>query len=214
VEDDGSGMPPELVARAFDPFFTTKEPGKGTGLGLYIVYSILKSHHGWVRLESEVGKGSRFRLYLPVLQEPTVENRVSDHITVDASTLCGQGESVLVVDDEAPLRAFLQEALTAYGYQVTLAENGLQALDHFHGAIDGQSPFDLVLLDLAMPVMRGEECLQQLLSLAPQQKVLLMSGMLDEIPPAVLCQLARGLLRKPFRIQGFLTELRTILEQN
>jgi PAS domain S-box-containing protein len=214
VEDDGSGMPPELVARAFDPFFTTKEPGKGTGLGLYIVYSILKSHHGWVKLESEVGKGSRFRLYLPVLQEPTVENRVSDHITVDASTLCGQGESVLVVDDEAPLRAFLQEALTAYGYQVTLAENGLQALDHFHGAIDGQSPFDLVLLDLAMPVMRGEECLQQLLSLAPQQKVLLMSGMLDEIPPAVLCQLARGLLRKPFRIQGFLTELRTILEQN
>ena len=214
VEDDGSGMPPELVARVFDPFFTTKEPGKGTGLGLYIVYSILKSHHGWVKLESEVGKGSRFRLYLPVLQESAAADRVSAYSTVDPTELRGQGESVLVVDDEAPLRALLQEALTAHGYQVTLAENGLQALDHFQGAIDGRSPFDLVLLDLAMPVMRGEDCLQQLLGLAPQQKVLLMSGLPDEVPQAALCQRARGLLRKPFRLQAFLRDLRTILGQN
>jgi CheY-like chemotaxis protein len=214
VEDDGSGMSPELVARAFDPFFTTKEPGKGTGLGLYIVYSILKSHHGWVKLESEVGKGSRFRLYLPVLPEPTTDVQAPAHTMVTPAELRGQGEAVLVVDDEAPLRRLLQEALTVHGYQVTLAENGLQALEHFQRPINGQSPFDLVLLDLSMPVMRGEDCLRQILSLAPQQKVLLMSGQLDDTPPPALSQRTRGLLRKPFRLQAFLRELRTILGPN
>jgi two-component system cell cycle sensor histidine kinase/response regulator CckA len=211
VEDNGTGMAAEVMERVFDPFFTTKEPGKGTGLGLYIVYSILKSHRGWVKPESAVGQGTRFRLFLPVLEDPAVKVP-APYPPEEREKLCGQGESVLVVEDEAPLRGLLQETLTAHGYGVTLAEDGVQAIQQCQRAIDGRAPFDVVVLDLAMPVMRGEDCLHHLLDLDPCLRVLLISGLPDEIPQATLHR--HALLRKPFQLQAFLGELRTVLVQD
>ncbi len=212
VEDNGVGIGPQDQKRIFDPFFTTKEPGKGTGLGLYIVYAVMRSHRGWVMCESEVGKGTRFRLFLPVLEDPVVEYQPPS-VSEDHSELSTQGESVLVVEDEAPLRGLLEEVLTAQGYRVILAEDGLRAIEHCRSAVDTGRPFDAAVLDLAMPVMRGEDCLQQLLNLDPDLKVLLISGLLEEGPQAPVLLQARGLLRKPIQLQIFLGELKVMLAQ-
>ena len=173
--DNGCGIAPENLRRVFEPFFTTKEIGKGTGLGLATVYGIIKQHQGWIEVESEVGKGSTFKVYLPISkeavkprEEPTVERPVR-----------GGTETILVVEDEAPVRELVCSLLARQGYNILQAESGPQALDLWKTSKD---KIDLLLTDLVMPDrMNGRELAERLWVDRPRLKVIFTSGYSAEV---------------------------------
>jgi CheY-like chemotaxis protein len=169
VSDTGLGMSAETKAHIFEPFFTTKEVGKGTGLGLATVYGVVKQSGGFVWVESAVGEGATFEIYLPKVLE-----RAARHVAQDKPAEIARGhETILVVEDENDLRDLACEFLTMTGYSVLRARNGLEAIDllrHHPGKID------LVLSDVVMPKMGGSELAARLPSLCPGTRILLMSG--------------------------------------
>ena len=170
VEDNGTGMPPEVMERIFEPFFTTKDLGKGTGLGLSSVMAIVKSHHGLVRVESEMGKGTKFHVYLPAL--------ISAHAEVDlpvqAELPRGHGELVLVVDDEAAVQQITKQTLETFGYRVLLAADGAEAVSLYSVHRD---EVVLVLTDMMMPLMDGPATIQVLMRMNPEICIVAASGM-------------------------------------
>jgi len=211
VSDTGCGMSRETLAHLFDPFYTTKEVGKGTGLGLASVYGIVKSHDGYVLCYSEVGQGTTFKIYLPVMEDTAdtgpEETRVDEH---DASEVQGRGETILVVDDEPELLELTQDALESFGYKVVCAASGEQALDIF--GRDGQG-IGLVLLDLNMPGMGGRKCMQELLSRKPEAKVLIASGYTPNgLAGSSLSAGAAGFLGKPYQLGELAAKVRSILD--
>jgi len=169
VEDNGSGIPPDIQERIFDPFFTTKRVGEGTGLGLATTLAIVKSHGGFVRMYSEVDKGTRFRIYLPA--DPHAEGTQSS--PAPSSVPRGNGELILVVDDEAAIRQVTRQTLEAYGYRVMLASNGAEAVALYAQNIQGIA---LVLTDMMMPVMDGPATIQALRQINPQVRLIGASG--------------------------------------
>jgi len=170
VEDNGTGMPPEVMERIFEPFFTTKELGKGTGLGLSSVMAIVKSHHGFLRVESELGKGTRFHIYLPA--------HISEQAEIEASAPHelprGSGELILVVDDEAAVQQITKQTLETFGYRVLLAADGAEAVSLYS---KHRSDVALVLTDMMMPVMDGPATIQVLMRMNPQICIVAASGM-------------------------------------
>jgi two-component system cell cycle sensor histidine kinase/response regulator CckA len=165
IADTGQGMPPEVVERAFEPFFTTKPRGQGTGLGLATVYGIVQQSHGEVALESRVGFGTSVAVWLPLADEMPARR----YEQVEETR--GGEERILLVEDEAPLRAATARLLRDGGYQVTTAGDGLEAIECL--VADG---FDLVVTDVAMPRMRGDELAERLRVSHPELPVLFMSG--------------------------------------
>jgi CheY-like chemotaxis protein len=211
VQDTGDGMPARILEHVFEPFFTTKDPGKGTGLGLSIVYSIVKNHGGYILAESVEGQGSCFQIFLPVLKDEASESQLK--APVDSGLLMGRGESILIVDDESQVRQVIGDLLTSSGYRVTHAVNGLEALTLYQEAMIQGDRFCLVIMDLAMPVMAGEECLEQILALDPQASILVFTGYGGELLHAEnIKQMAKGLLLKPFELSTLLTEVKNILK--
>lgn len=170
VADTGTGIPPEVRDRVFDPFFSTKEPGKGTGLGLYTVMTVVRGHGGFLNVYSEVGRGTRFKVYLPATISPELEAKAAER----TGMLRGHGELVLLVDDEAAIRIVGEQILTALGYRVLTAEDGAEAV-----ALGIQQITDLKLLitDMMMPIMDGAATIRALRRLAPGLKVIAMSGL-------------------------------------
>jgi two-component system cell cycle sensor histidine kinase/response regulator CckA len=169
VADTGLGILPEMQSHIFDPFFTTKEPGKGTGLGLAQVYGTVKQHDGHIDFTSEPGRGTTFTLFLPALLTlpPSVAAVESEPLPL------GQGQTLLVVEDETTTRKALVESLEMLNYRVWEARNGRQALEVFEqhaGAID------LVLSDVVMPEMGGKALLYALQERAPGVRVVLLTG--------------------------------------
>jgi CheY-like chemotaxis protein len=168
VSDTGQGMDQATLKRIFEPFFTTKKQGEGTGLGLAVVHGIVSDHDGAITVESQVGRGSKFEVFLPEhLGEPSV-------VSVSPTALPrGHGERILVVDDEEALCVSLTHLLSRLGYQVTAKGQPEAAL-----ALFAQSPedFALVLTDLTMPGMTGLQLAEQMLLLRPSARVVLMSG--------------------------------------
>jgi CheY-like chemotaxis protein len=211
VADTGEGMTPEVRERIFEPFFTTKEPGVGTGLGLAVAYSLITSHGGGILVHSRPGQGTRFRIYLPV----------SQHSPMPAATPRphqapprGKGQSVLVVDDEAAVREICRQALSMHGYNVSEAAEGRMALELYRWAMQQGRPYDLVILDLAMPVMDGRQCLQELLKLDPNLRVIIATGHgYDDRKMDDLIRRAAGVLSKPFDLQSLLTEVARVLRR-
>lgn len=169
VTDTGVGIPSDVLTHIFEPFFTTKPPGQGSGLGLAQVYGIVTQHEGCIDVDSRVGEGTVFTIYLPALPVPVV----GPTETETPSLIRGRGEVVLVVEDNAATRAALQDALEDLGYQVLEAANGQEALAIFQQRGD---EIDLVLADLVMPVMGGQALFHALMRLDPAVKVLAMTG--------------------------------------
>jgi PAS domain S-box-containing protein len=206
VADTGIGMPPELKDKIFDPFFTTKQPGHGTGLGLTIVLGIVENYGGFVQLESQPGKGSSFHVYLPAVPENNEHRDAAAQSTVLAK---GNGEVVLVVDDESAILSFATALLKHNGYQTLIAADGQEGLKLFeqqHGAID------LVLCDLIMPQMDGLQMVRELRRIQPNIRTILISGMREE--NRISEAQAAGIdmvLHKPFTAEQLLTSVKQTL---
>ena len=169
VSDTGTGIKPELLEKIFEPFFTTKEPGKGTGLGLSTVYSIAKSHNGFVRTWSEVGKGTTFTLYVPA-QTSSQHPETTPQPSLETP---GSGETILVVDDEPAVRDISKVTLESHGYQVLLASDGTEAIALYTRNRDNIA---VVVLDMMMPFMDGVRTIRALRKIKPSVKIIVASG--------------------------------------
>jgi len=204
VSDNGHGINPEHIERIFDPFFTTKEVGKGTGLGLSMSASIVKSHHGYIDVESQPGQGSTFHVYFPM-----VEHKEVHHTTpADIERFSAKGELILVVDDDETLRSTTAEALASIGYRTLTAGNGLEAVE-----IYSSIKVDLIILDVVMPEMGGPAAAKIMLQNNPATRIIFASGYdkesalrntdgLENVP----------LLSKPFEITELQKTIRILLD--
>jgi len=168
VEDTGTGIPSEMLGRIFDPFFTTKGPGEGTGLGLSVVHGIVKAHEGAILVDSQLGVGTVFHIYLPAL-----DSRQPDASRVSRTTAGGRGEHVLCVDDEPSLVELLTAQLEALGYRVTACDSSVDALAKFLAA---PLDFDVLITDLTMPGMSGAELAERVLKVRPDLPVVVATG--------------------------------------
>ena len=206
VSDTGQGIPAEIRQRIFEPFFTTKRPGQGTGLGLAMVFGIIKQHQGWIDCSSEVGKGTRFDIYLPRFQEGG--GLVPE--PAPAPTVNGGGERVLLVDDESMIRNLGRTILQRHGYQVLLAEDGQQAVEIYQREL---GTIQLVILDLTMPRLSGRETLRELRLLDPDVAVLFASGYSAEHISDNEREGVLGFINKPYRPQEFASTVRAVLSK-
>jgi PAS domain S-box-containing protein len=171
IKDEGIGIPAENIPKIFDPYFTTKEMGsqKGMGLGLSVCHSIVKNHHGSITVESKVGVGTTFHIYLPVSPEKVEEERGEAKIS--------RRKRVLVMDDEKEVRKILEEVLKDEGYEAAFAADGSEAINLYQEAKEAQRPFDAVILDLTVPGgMSGKETIKRLLEMDPEVKAIVSSG--------------------------------------
>lgn len=202
VQDNGCGMAPETLARIFEPFFTTKFSGRG--LGLSAVIGIVQSHQGALFLESQPNQGSTFRLLLPAAREPTAEKSTPEP-TAPSRTLLG---TILIADDESAVRSMLGKVLRQHGAEVLLASNGNEALELYRLRRD---QIDVILLDLTMPGLSGEQVLKQLQQLKARQKILVMSGYGEEETMQRCAELgAVGFISKPFELKAVVAKLQSL----
>jgi PAS domain S-box-containing protein len=204
VSDTGIGMRPELVERIFDPFFTTKEPGKGTGLGLSTALGIIRQHQGVIKVQSQIGQGTQFRVYLPAVEDKIVQAKD------EQPQMTGRGELVLVVDDEPLIQQVTQTSLEASNYRVLLASTGIEAIAVY---AEYQQAIAVVLMDMMMPVMDGVTAIRMLQKLNPDLKVIATSGLAsnnqltETLGPAV-----KAFLPKPYTPNELLASLQTVLQ--
>ncbi|MDB6175243.1 MAG: sensory box protein [Chthoniobacteraceae bacterium] len=207
VEDTGIGMPPEIIEKIFDPFFTTKEVGKGTGLGLSTSLAIVKSHGGFFRVSSEPLKGTRFKLYIPAKTEATAETAAK----VAAELPLGNGELILVVDDEAAVRQITQATLEAFGYQVLLACDGAEAVAIY---ATRRAEIAAVLTDMTMPVMDGLATIQVLRKLNSTLRIIAASGLSSSGDVARACGSdIKHFIAKPYTADALLKVLQQTLAE-
>jgi two-component system cell cycle sensor histidine kinase/response regulator CckA len=204
VEDTGQGIPPEHLGKIWEPFFTTKEQGRGTGLGLSTVYGIVKQSGGFIFADSEVGKGTRFTVYLPVHHGTPA---VAAPVATPTPSVWAGGGTILLVEDEDPVRIVAERALVRQGYEVTTARDGEEGLE----LVQAGGVFDLVVSDVVMPSMDGPAMAREIRKLAPELPVLFMSGYAEE-------QLRRQIdienvhfIPKPFSVQQISDKVASVL---
>jgi two-component system cell cycle sensor histidine kinase/response regulator CckA len=196
VSDTGTGMSPAVLAKIFEPFFTTKEVGKGTGLGLSTVYGIVKQSGGFIFAESEEGEGTRFTIYLPVHRAEATKPANNGKPKETATELWGSG-TILLVEDEAMVRAVAERALTRHGYTVLSAENGEAALE----ILAREAQVDLMISDVVMPTMDGPTTVREARKTRPDLPVLFISGYAEEQLRKSIDLERVGFLAKPFSVQ-------------
>jgi nitrogen-specific signal transduction histidine kinase/CheY-like chemotaxis protein len=205
IADTGTGMAPELAARIFDPFFTTKPIGSGTGLGLSICHGVVKQARGFIDVETELGRGTTFKMYLPrSADEPT------QSVPPPPMPLTGGKGVILLSEDQDAVRSLVERALTGYGYQVVSASSGRHALE-----LQKQTPHvDLLLTDMVMPEMGGVELANALRQRLPGLPVLYMTGYVDESSAALLApEEEENVLVKPFTPMQLLQRIQQLLSQ-
>ena len=208
ISDTGTGMGPEVISRIFDPFFTTKEIGKGTGLGLSTTLTIIKSHGGFLNVYSEVKRGSRFSIYLPSNNDAQHHVESLPEIKLPA----GNGELILIVDDEENIRLVAEATLQKYGYRTMLAVDGTDALAIFakHG-----DDISLVLTDMAMPYMDGTALIRALRKIDQNVRVIAMSGLASVDQTAELKEMnITHFLIKPYTAESLLNSVADVLARS
>ena len=222
VTDTGTGIPADIVDKIFEPFFSTKEVGKGTGLGLSTVYGIVKQTGGFVYVESEAGKGTTFRIFLPrhhaekeTAAEASPANGAAKETPVEAAKpridLTGQG-TILLVEDEEGLRSLNARGLRSRGYTVVEAGNGIEAmeaLDERNGAVD------LVVSDVVMPEMDGPTLLREMRVRNPDLKIIFVSGYAEEAFDKSLPENQQfAFLAKPFALSALIAKVKETMSPN
>ncbi len=208
VTDTGSGITPEVQEKMFDPFFTTKELGKGTGLGLATVLTIVKGHQGFINVYSELGKGSTFKVYLPA--NPSRES-AAQMIAEQSSLPHGRGEIVMVVDDEENIRSITSQTLECFGYRVLCAANGAEAVALY---AQHRASIAVVLTDMMMPVMDGPATIVALQAINPQVKIIGSSGLVANDGRSRDSAVGlRYFVPKPYTAERLLNVLRQILTE-
>jgi CheY-like chemotaxis protein len=204
VKDTGVGMDEKTKGRIFDPFFTTKEMGRGTGLGLASAYGIIKSHNGFINVESEVGRGSDFIIHLPASE------KASEKEIVIAEKLFMGNETLLLVDDEEDILKIGAEMLNKLGYKVMPVRSGIEAIKLF---TEKKDEIHLIILDMVMPEMNGRETFDLLKKIQPDLKVLLSSGYsLSEEASRILNNGHNSFIQKPFDIYRVSSKIRELLD--
>ncbi|MGD0282751.1 MAG: response regulator [Dissulfurispiraceae bacterium] len=207
VSDTGKGMDEATRQRIFEPFFTTKEMGRGTGLGLAVVYGIVKGHDGYINIYSEPELGTTFKIYLPL------KTLGEGEVTTESiqPLILGKGETILIAEDDPGVRKVLRLSLEEHGYSVIEAENGEDAVKQYKNNRENVS---LVLLDVIMPVKNGKETYDEIKSLNPYTKVIFMSGYTDNIiMEKGLLKADTDLILKPITPDRFLRKVREVLDR-
>lgn len=204
VIDNGSGIDPKHLPHIFDPFFTTKQVGKGTGLGMAMVYGVVQAHQGAIQVESELGSGTTFSIYFPLSD---LEHDESEQASVD--TVSGNGEMILIADDEQSVRDSFRDVLRSLNYQVMVASNGQKALNLFKAH---QDTIDLVILDIVMPEMKGPTAAVEIRRIQPDMKVLFASGY-DSRDEELKTAPDIRVLDKPFRFDEASRIIRDLLDE-
>ncbi|MCP4288726.1 MAG: response regulator, partial [Gammaproteobacteria bacterium] len=192
VTDTGSGIKPGVLERIFDPFFTTKDVGKGTGMGLSVTHGIIHSHEGHIMVNTEVGIGSTFRLLFPPIAEATAETEEAGQLSSESPS--GQGEHLLVLDDEPDLGEYLGDLLETFGYLTTVMSDSKEALELFQQDPD---KFDLIITDQTMPGMTGIEVVNAVRQIRPDMPVILDTGFSDDIDAEAAAKMDIHFLEKP-----------------
>jgi len=208
VTDTGVGIPFAVRQQIFERFYTTKEAGQGTGLGLSTVHAIVRSHGGFIEVESEVGQGTTFKIFFPASPAlPAAESKQP----FEAGLALGRDELVLVVDDESSIRLITQQTLEAFGYRVLTASNGAEAV-----ALYAKQPqqIALVLTDMMMPVMGGAAIVEVFKSINPAVKIIAASGIdsQENLASATKVQV-QDFLAKPYTAQTLLRMIREVLDR-
>ncbi|MEN6375608.1 MAG: PAS domain S-box protein [Smithella sp.] len=204
VSDTGIGMDSKTMGRIFDPFFTTKKPGEGTGLGLSVVYGIVKSYGGTITVQSEVGKGTEFCVYLPLFM------KAEDHEEKLEESMSGGKERILFVDDEETLVELGENVLASLGYDVVGKKNSLEALELFSACPE---EFDLVVTDMTMPNMTGIDLAQKILRIKPGMPIILCTGFSETITQESIDSVGvRDLIMKPFKRHQIAESIRRTLD--
>jgi two-component system cell cycle sensor histidine kinase/response regulator CckA len=208
IADTGCGIPPDIIDHIFDPFFTTKKQDKGTGLGLATSLGIVKAHGGFLQVKSSVGQGSEFRVYLPAILERAEAGHPPP---AKSATVHGQGETLLVIDDETSVREIVGATLEAYGYHVILAADGHTGIDLYRRHAN---EIKAVLTDMMMPTMPGTQVIATLRAIKPDLPIMAMSGLLEA--KKLDLTLAPGrlqILQKPMNSDQLLHAVHDLLNQ-
>ena len=200
IADTGMGMTSEILDRIFEPFFTTKKTG--TGLGLSTVQGIVKAHGGAIEVESQIGRGTCFKIYLPA-----IHNKEAESSDAAADSYDGKGQLVLVVDDESAIRQIAKESLETYNYRVMLASDGIEAIDLY---AQNHRSIAIVLIDMMMPNLNTQSTIHALQQINPQVQIVVMSGSYLNLEAMVHTQQVSAFLTKPFTTINVLQALESI----
>jgi two-component system, cell cycle sensor histidine kinase and response regulator CckA len=212
VADTGMGISPKIMNNIFDPFFTTKEIGKGTGLGLSTVTGIVKSHHGFIDVFSEVGVGTKFKVYLPAIDIITAAPISSEANTTDPNPPLEQNKLILVVDDEVAIKEITQVTLETYGYRVITASDGIEAIAVY---AEQKHKISAILLDMMMPLLDSTTTIRALRKLNPQVQIIAMSGLAtNEAVNQTMSEGVKAFLAKPFTAVELLNLLSDLCKSN
>ncbi|MBU1568139.1 MAG: PAS domain S-box protein [Proteobacteria bacterium] len=207
VADTGQGMDKETQKNIFEPFFTTKEIGRGTGLGLAISFGIIKQHDGYIKVYSEPGDGTVFKILLPLCGEAVSASKMEKA----AVSIKGGNETILVAEDDASLRKFIRRTLESFGYEVIMAEDGDEAIEKFKKNSDR---IDIVLLDMIMPKKNGKEVSEAIKKISPGMKIFLTSGYtMDVVKAKEVMETGFDFIHKPFQSKDLLIKVREILDR-
>ena len=206
VSDTGVGIDPSIIQKIFEPYFTTKEQGKGTGLGLAVVYGIVKDHHGDIKVYSELGKGTTCNVYLPIMTK-------ADKIVPAAENEDAQvgHERILLVDDEEPIAKLEKQMLERLGYTVAMRVNSLEALEAFKA---NPESFDLVISDMTMPQMTGDQLAKELISIQADIPIIICTGFSEKLNQKTAASIGiKGFLMKPIVKAEMAKMVRKVLDE-
>ncbi len=208
VSDTGIGIPLGIKDRIFEPFFTTKEHGKGTGLGLSTAHAIVKSHGGFINVYSEVGKGTAFRIYLPAIKTEAQKQKAEKQLL---ELPVGNGELILVAEDEGSIREVTVSTLETYGYRVITAEDGAEAVALYAENMD---KIKVILMDMMMPVMDGQTSIRAIRGINPEVKIIAVSGLTEKDRLANIADHTKAFLPKPYTAEKLLKTIHEVLNTN